>query len=65
LATLTTQNVQPWWSLADSAFDGSMESCGWFCVGAFSVSFDVKMVSHFNFVYKEMLYLTACRLLLH
>jgi hypothetical protein len=38
-----------WWSLAEFAFDGSLESGGRFCVGAFGrnlASVAVKMFAH-------------------
>jgi hypothetical protein len=61
VATLVTRNTNeamaaPIVSLTESAFGGSLESCGRFCVGAFGrnlASVDLKMFSHFIYFVKK------------
>jgi hypothetical protein len=46
-----------WWGLAESAFGGSLESGGRFCVGAFGrnlTSVAVKMFSHLIYFIKKL-----------
>jgi hypothetical protein len=45
-----------WWGLAESAFGGSLEACGRFCVGAFGrnlSSIAVNMFSHLIYFIKK------------
>jgi hypothetical protein len=44
--------VALWWGLAESAFDGGLESGGRFCVGAFGRNLASEEVFTFNLLYK-------------